>query len=66
MNLEKSLVLRNELVIVIVVVEALVLVVVEVLFHNLWPRCRHNCLGPRFLQRGEVGLGEIEKRLCSI
>ena len=45
-NLEESLMLWHQLVIVVVVVEALVFVVVEVVggFH-LWPRRRHHGLG---------------------
>ena len=52
MNLEESFVLRNELVVVVVIVEALVLIVVELLFLHFWPRGCHNCLGPGVLQRG--------------
>ena len=59
MNLEESFVLRNELVVVVVVVEALVLVVVEVLLLNFWPRCCHNCLGPCFLQNKDEELFEV-------
>ena len=60
MNLEESFVLRNELIVVVVVVEALVLVVVEILLDHFWPGCCYNRLGPRVLQNGEGDGGETE------
>ena len=58
MNLEESFVLRNELIVVVVVVEALVLVVVEILLDHFGPGRCHNRLGPRVLKNGEEDGGE--------
>ena len=61
MNLEESFVLGNELIVVIVVVEALVLVViVEILLNHFGPGCCHNWLGSRVLQNGDGDGGERE------